>query len=590
MNLRNMVSDVLEFKFDMEISECEHGGVYVKYDEKKATVGGCSLPAKARAYTLLAKGISEGKKNFEFSSQAAFDTIGVMLDMSRGGVMKVDSVKKYLKYMAVHGMNMLMLYTEDTYEVKKYPYLGYQRGRYTAEELREVDDFAASLGIEVIPCIQTLGHMEQFLRYSVNEDIADNATVLLVGEEKTYEFIEECIKTLRGIFRTNRIHIGCDETRGLGTGAYLKKNGLRSQMDIFSEHVARVKEICDKYGYQPMMWSDMYFAYSGTNLKETYDNSVTIPQSVIDNLPQIDMVFWDYYHTNSFFYKDNIEKHNKFNRRIVFGGGIWTWDGFVPNYRHTYDTMKPALTECLSGNIREVIATVWSNDGCETSHMLSIPALSVFSEYCWLGKDCTEDDIWAMSGFITGMTRELAHAVSDFFFRDETDLRAAKFALWGDPLISLLCYGYDFKKGVEILKEGLDVIEKYENIDYFKAVFKASILKCIMHEELYNAYKKGNRALLSEYAEVKIPETISALEKLYELHYSSWHRDYKTHGFERLMHRYAGALERLRYAGKVIKRYLNGEIPVIEEFEYERIYGVRTKWLTTDDIMYTRAH
>ena len=56
------------------------------------------------------------------------------------------------------------------------------------------------------------------------------------------------------------------------------------------------------------------------------------------------------------------------------------------------------------------------------------------------------------------------------------------------------------------------------------------------------------------------------------------------------MHRYAGALERLRYAGKVIKRYLNGEIPVIEEFEYERIYGVRTKWLTTDDIMYTRAH
>ncbi len=585
-----MISDLLGFKFDMEILECEHSGVYVKYDGEKAVVGGCSIPAKARAYTLLAKGISEGKKCFEISQQATFDTLGVMMDMSRGGVMKVDSVKKYLKYMAAHGMNMLMLYTEDTYEVKKYPYLGYQRGRYTAQELKEIDNFAASLGIEVIPCIQTLGHMEQFLRYSVNGDIADNATVLLVGEEKTYEFIEECIKTMRSLFRTDRIHIGCDETRGLGTGKYLKKHGLKSQMDIFNEHVARVKEICDKYGYCPMMWSDMFFAYSDIEVKETFDNDVKIPQSVIDNLPQIDMVFWDYYHTNSFFYKDNIEKHNKFNRNILFGGGIWTWDGFVPNYRHTYDTMKPALSECISGNVREVIATVWSNDGCETSHMLSIPALPVFSEYCWLGAECTEKDIWSMSKFVTGMTRELAHAISDFFLRDDTDLRAAKFALWGDPLISLLCYGYDFENGVKILEEGLSVIEKYENTDYFKAVFRTSILKCRLQTELYTAYKEDNRALLLDYAENRIPQIIGELQSLYDLHYESWHRDYKTHGFERLMHRYAGALERLCYAIKVIKRYLGGEIPVIEEFEYERIHGVRTKWLTTDDIMYLRAH
>lgn len=590
MDIKNMISKLLGFEFNMQISECEHSGVYVKYDGTKAVIGGCSIPAKARAYTLLAKGISQGEESFEISQQASFDTLGVMLDMSRGGVMKVESVKKYLKYMAAHGMNMLMLYTEDTYEVKKYPYLGYQRGRYTAEELSEIDDFAASVGIEVVPCIQTLGHMEQFLRYSVNVDIADNATVLLAGEEKTYEFIEECIKTMRGIFRTNRIHIGCDETRGLGTGQYLKKHGYRPQMDILGEHVARVKKICDKYGYRPMMWSDMFFAYSGTDLKEPYDNNVIIPQSVIDNLPEADMVFWDYCHKNNFFYKDNIEKHNKFNRRIVFAGGIWTWDGFVPNYRHTYDTMKPALTECIHGNVREVIATVWSNDGCETSHMLSIPSLSVFSEYCWLGDKCTEDDIWSMSNFITGMTRELAHAVSDFFFRDDTDLRAAKFAIWGDPLISLLCYGYDFENGVKILEEALPIIEKYDNTEYFRAVFRTSVLKCRLEMELCKKYKEGDRAALREYAENKIPSIINEMENLYEIHYESWHRDYKTNGFERLMHRYAGALERLRYAKKVIERYLNGEIPVIEELEPERIHGVRTKWLTADDIMYIRAH
>ena len=38
-----------------------------------------------------------------------------------------------------------MLYTEDTYEVDGQPYFGYMRGRYSKEEMKEIDDFAAEL-------------------------------------------------------------------------------------------------------------------------------------------------------------------------------------------------------------------------------------------------------------------------------------------------------------------------------------------------------------------------------------------------------------------------------------------------------------
>ena len=149
--------------------------------------------------------------------------------------------------MALFGMNMLMLYTEDTYEVKEYPLFGYQRGRYTEEELRELDDYAASLGIEIIPCIQTFGHLRQFLRYKENSVIKENESVLLPGEERTYEFIEACIATCRRAFRSGRIHIGCDETRGLGFGASFKRDGLRDRFEIFNEHITRVVAICKKY-------------------------------------------------------------------------------------------------------------------------------------------------------------------------------------------------------------------------------------------------------------------------------------------------------------------------------------------------------
>lgn len=58
------------------------------------------------------------------------------------------------------GLNLGMMYTEDTYEVPGQPYFGYQRGRYSADELRALDDYADMLGIELCPCIQTLGPFE----------------------------------------------------------------------------------------------------------------------------------------------------------------------------------------------------------------------------------------------------------------------------------------------------------------------------------------------------------------------------------------------------------------------------------------------
>lgn len=50
---------------------------------------------------------------------------------------------------------------EDMFEMVGQPMFGYKRGRYTLDELREIDQRAAAFGLEVIPCIQTLGHLEQ---------------------------------------------------------------------------------------------------------------------------------------------------------------------------------------------------------------------------------------------------------------------------------------------------------------------------------------------------------------------------------------------------------------------------------------------
>lgn len=43
--------------------------------------------------------------------------------------------------------------------------------------------------MELVPCIQTLAHLEQFLQWNENIDMRDNDTCLLVDEPKVYDFI-----------------------------------------------------------------------------------------------------------------------------------------------------------------------------------------------------------------------------------------------------------------------------------------------------------------------------------------------------------------------------------------------------------------
>ena len=89
-----------------------------------------------------------------------------MLDCSRNAVMRVGEVKKFASLLKKLGYNALMLYTEDTYEVEGEPYFGYMRGRYSKTEMKEIVTYCDSIGMEVIPCIQTLAHMNQIFRWA----------------------------------------------------------------------------------------------------------------------------------------------------------------------------------------------------------------------------------------------------------------------------------------------------------------------------------------------------------------------------------------------------------------------------------------
>ena len=227
-----------------------------------------------------ARGIGSALGKIECDESTPFKTLGIMLDVSRNMVMRIDHLKMWLRRLALSGYNMVMLYTEDVYELPDEPFFGYMRGGYTLEELRELDAYARDLGIELVGCIQTLGHLEQILKWDgAYNKVKDTASVLMVDEPETYKLIEKMIRFWSEALTSRRIHIGMDETHDLGRGRFLDIHGYESGFELFNRHLGKVNAICKEAGLTPMIWSDMYFRLSNPN-QDYYDLEHAVPEAV----------------------------------------------------------------------------------------------------------------------------------------------------------------------------------------------------------------------------------------------------------------------------------------------------------------------
>ena len=522
--------------------------------------------------------LKTGKDNCEKEEKPIFRTNGAMVDMSRNAVMNVQTVKFMMRKMALMGQNMFMLYTEDTYEVPERPYFGHLRGRYTKEQIRELDAYALDLGIELIPCIQVLGHLATALKWPVTTPYRDTVRALLVDAPETYALIEDMLKSISESFTTKRIHIGLDETHDLGTGQYLDKYGYTPREEIYFKHLAKIKVLLDKYGFRPMMWSDMFFRLAGKNLENyrDYDPRVELPENIREKTQGIQQVFWDYYNPDENFYRVNMEKHKQLGEDTVFAGGVWGWSSFCILYSYSLKMTVPALDAAKKAGIRHVIATVWHN-GSEASLLLSLAGLAWYADYEYRGcydaesvKECFYN--------ATGFAYDDFMALEELEKPEEKSLAASRIFAYNDPLIGKMdaylgkvdakaYYGPLTEKLKKLSVDKGEFTEAFEVIEKLSSLFE---LKADFGLRLRNAYLADDREQLAEIAN-SCDEIILRIRAHRQAHRKAWMKYNSPFGWEIHDIRSGAMLCRIDTAKERILAYLRGEIDAIEEVDAERL-------------------
>lgn len=532
-----------------------------------------------RGLGLLAEHALE--ESYHTVQPARFKMDGMMLDCSRNGVMKLDVVKKFIRYMAVMGLDTLMLYTEDTYEIPEYPYFGYMRGRYSCQELREMDDYAASYGIELIPCIQTLAHLEGALRWPCFSEVKDCNNILLCGEEKTYQLIEAMIRTCRNCFRTKRIHIGMDEAHMMGLGKYLDRNGYESREVIFCRHLQRVNEICAKYDFKPMIWSDMFFRLAFQGRYYAFDED--IDPEIIKMVPEdVELAYWDYYQEEKKHYASMIESHQKFHNRTVFAGGAWRWLGHGPALIKSLHNTREALSACLEKGVEDVFCTAWGDNGNEASFMLILPVMQQYAEFCYQGDLCDEE-------LAKRMLTCTGESFQDILLADLTNTvdrnhwicssgNPSKYLLYMDILGGLAeKHTYpDYPKRYEYAAKVLaEAAQRSPSLGYmFDLLAKLSKVLAIKSRvgiDAQIAYKAGDKDTLKKISDTVLPELLERFDAFHKSMYVQWTTECKANGYEVLDLRIGGLEARTKTCITRLNMYLNGEIDRLEELDEDRL-------------------
>lgn len=500
-----------------------------------------------------------------------------MADMSRNAVYNLPSAKRMIRYLALMGYNSLMLYTEDTYEIPEYPYFGRMRGRFSKQELKEIDDYAFMFGIEVIPCVQALAHLSTALRWQDFNGYRDTDDILMVGDERTYAFIEAILKTCSECFRSKRINLGMDEAHMLGRGNYLVRNGYRPAPELMLEHLEVVTKLCAKHGFSPMIWSDMFFrmAFAGTYRVREGEISPEIIAKVPKNLT---LIYWDYYSLDKQIFTHMLECHQKFDNPVVFAGGAWKWSGFAPHNRFSLVSTEMQLEVCRDMKVENMIVTAWGDNGGEASQFTPLPVLLYFAESAYReGLDTESLEKRAEECFGIGyealLTLDAPNELPGITIEAGRPLNPSRYLLYNDPLEGLMDRHMDPETASRGFAENAEKLRKCEGNQDFGYMFStlASLcdlleVKCDLSIRMRKAYLAGERDTLRKICD-SIPNIVAKLDTFIEKLRYQWYYENKVFGFSNTEIRLGGLRERFNSLSLRLDQYLCGDISEIPELE-----------------------
>ncbi|HEY3417013.1 MAG TPA: glycoside hydrolase family 20 zincin-like fold domain-containing protein [Armatimonadota bacterium] len=276
---------------------------------------------------------------------------GILLDVARRKVPTLETLKNLVDTLSLLKLNMLQLQVEHTFQFQRHPTIGLGCGSLSCEDILELDAHCRRRGIELVPMLQSFGHMRNILLLEEYRHLAENSVSLwslCPTDPASLAFMDELYEEFLPCFTSGLINIGCDETYDLGLP------GGRSNAVIAEKGKGRVyvdfilllhRLLTEKYGKRVMFWGDIVLHHA----------------ELVPELPkELIALNWDYAAREQF---PQVDVFARSGLQQIICPGTGSWNALFPRVNVAWTNVANFVRDGKGVGALGVLNTDWGDFG-----------------------------------------------------------------------------------------------------------------------------------------------------------------------------------------------------------------------------------
>lgn len=214
-----------------------------------------------------------------------FEARGLMIDISRNKIPKLETLYRIIDLMSDLKMNQLQLYIEGSpFAYESFPAVWKLETPITGEEILLLDTYCQERYIELVPNQNSFGHMEAWLSRPEFNPLAEIPEGFKLPEgmyaadfypeglfmrpgtfhtedPKVLELLERMYDDLLPYFSSGQFNVGCDETYELGLGKSKQLADSQGKGGLYLSFLKKIHELVTKRGKTMQFWGDIIIQY-----------------------------------------------------------------------------------------------------------------------------------------------------------------------------------------------------------------------------------------------------------------------------------------------------------------------------------------
>jgi hypothetical protein len=285
---------------------------------------------------------------------------GFMLDVSRGKVPTLAELLRLAEAMARLRLNQLQLYVEHSFAFPGHEAVWREASPLTAGDLAALGARCAELGIELVPNLNTFGHLERWLRHEPYRRLAecpDGWTHPLTGQFKPHPstlcpddaslaFVAGLLDAYLPHFASAQVNIGGDEPWELGQGRSREAVAARGKHRVYLDFLNRIHALVRARGKRMQFWGDI--------LLEDLALAAEAPREALP-------VVWGYDPGHPF--EAQCGRLAELGRDFLAAPGTGTWQSLTGRLDDARVNLREAVDAALRHGAGGLLITAWGDSG-----------------------------------------------------------------------------------------------------------------------------------------------------------------------------------------------------------------------------------